>query len=319
MEKGVTVIICTHNGGVKLVETMRHLAEQNLPLDFKWEIILVDNNSTDNTIIKARDEWSKHQIAHVTFTIISEKKAGKLFAFQRGIAAAKYEYFTICDDDNWLDNDYLTTAFSGLESDAKIGAIGGETFAIIDHGEDFPFWFDEQKAAYAVGKQASATGDITRRGFLWGAGLTSRTALYKKMYQHVPSLLINENNIQILSAEDTEYCLRLILNGYTLFYSNNLKLKHYISANRLTLAYKNSLLQNFADAHKILEKYYLALKHSKVSNPSLLEKVRLSAITPIRLLVGENKGKQKTILHHLFPKLFKPDYFTSQIEEFMKH
>ncbi|MGY3054251.1 glycosyltransferase involved in cell wall biosynthesis [Pedobacter sp. UYEF25] len=319
MDKGITVIICTHNGGIKLAETIRHLAQQEFALDFKWEIILVDNNSTDNTLDIAKEEWSKHQIGAVDFTIIAEEKVGKLFAFQRGITAANYEYFTVCDDDNWLDNDYLSTAFSILEKDEKIGATGGETTAINNPDEDFPFWFEEHKAAYAVGKQASKSGDITWRGFLWGAGLTSRTALYKKMYQYVPSLLINKKNLQILSAEDTEYCLRLILSGYTLFYSSDLKLKHYISADRLMLAYKNSLHQNFTNAHKILEKYYLAIKLCKLSNPRVLQKARLSVITPIRLLAGRNKEKQKTILHYLFPLFFKPDYITSQIEEFLKH
>lgn len=40
-------------------------------------------------------------------------------------------------------------------------------------------------------------------------------------------------------------------------------------------------------------------------------KMLFDTITPIRLLFGQNKGKQRTILYHLFPSVFKPDSVSS--------
>mgnify|MGYP003576693229 CR=1 FL=1 len=235
LKTGVTILICTYNGGVKLTKTLAHLAKQIVPENISWEIILVDNASTDNTIAIALEEWKKYSL-NIPFRVISEDIPGKLYALQKGIAMANYEYFIICDDDNWLEPNYINIAFDILKNNPKIGAVGGETIAVSDDGEVFPDWFETYKEGYAVGKQAEKSGDITGRGHLWGAGLASRTALYRKVYKDIPSLLIDENNTKILSAEDTENCLGIILNGYTLYYTSDLKLKHFIPSARISIS-----------------------------------------------------------------------------------
>ncbi|HKG05817.1 MAG TPA: glycosyltransferase [Pedobacter sp.] len=322
MKKGITIIICTFNGVTKIAETLNHLALQNVPETLNWEIVIVDNGSKDNTSGVAVNEWKNHTISHVPLTIVNENKPGKLFAFQKGIALAKYEYFIVCDDDNWLAHDYLSVAFEILENNPDIGAVGGQTTAVTEPGLDFPDWFENVKAGYAVGRQTEHTGDITSRGHIWGAGLSSRTSLYKTAYNDFPSLLINKTDKKILSAEDTEYCLRLILMGYRLHYDTRLSLKHFIPAERLTSEYREGLFRNFSNAGLILEKYYLAIKFGLEDNVSLYNLIRLTLITPFRALFAssiKNKVKQTTILSYLLPSLFKPDHLTTQIKKFMLH
>lgn len=321
MEKGITVLICTYNGANRLPETLKHLAAQSSTENLNWEIILVDNASTDNTSAIASIEWKKHNIKNVPFTTISESTPGKLFAFQKGITKAKYEYFIICDDDNWLDSNYLSIAFNILESNSKIGAVGGKTIAVTKQEVSFPHWFETNKEGYAVGEQASNTGDITSRGHLWGAGLSSRTQLYINVYRNFPSLLLNKNDKKILSTEDTEYCLRIILKGYRLYYDSRLSLKHFIPSERLNSEYKDNLYKNFDNAHGTLEKYYLAIKFGPNSRLSIFNKLRLTVITPIRYLFASSqkkKAKQKIIMSYLLPFIVSPDAETLKIKNFLK-
>ncbi|MGO3307207.1 MAG: glycosyltransferase, partial [Sphingobacterium sp.] len=55
---GVSIIICTYNGAQKLPKTIQALADQNVPDNIPWEIIFVDNNSSDNSQTVAKMNWN---------------------------------------------------------------------------------------------------------------------------------------------------------------------------------------------------------------------------------------------------------------------
>ena len=49
MIPGVSVVICCHNSGKRLPETLRHLAAQVVEEGIPWEVVIVDNASTDGS------------------------------------------------------------------------------------------------------------------------------------------------------------------------------------------------------------------------------------------------------------------------------
>lgn len=318
MKKGITVILCTYNGASRLTNTLSHLAAQQVKDHLSWELIVVDNASTDGSSEVVKTLWEQYGNQKVPLTLAYENTPGKLFAFQKGISLAKYEYFIICDDDNWLKSEYLQTAFDILERNSKIGALGGQAIAATSTS-DLPDWFESVQEGYAVGPQAKNDGDITYKGMIWGAGLCSRTQLYKDVYSNFPSLLLNKNDQRILTAEDSEYCLRLVLIGYKLYYDSRLSLHHYIPEGRLTLTYKNSLFENFKKSNLIIDNYFLAIKYGL--NLSLFNRIRLTFITPIKFLFSfsaKKKSKQRIIMCYLFP-FIKPDPITAQIKTLMNN
>lgn len=44
----VTVIICTYNRTLLLQDTLRSLAQLRVPAGLTWEVLVVDNNSTED-------------------------------------------------------------------------------------------------------------------------------------------------------------------------------------------------------------------------------------------------------------------------------
>lgn len=319
MKKGITVIICTYNGAARLPETLKHLAVQQVRADLQWEIILVDNASTDNSAIVAKTLWEELNVPQIPLTLAQENTPGKLFAFQKAITLANHEYFIIVDDDNWLNPDYVQMAFDILDANPDIGILGGQAVAAISSSATLPDWFEAVQEGYAVGPQAKKSGDITAKGNIWGAGLCSRTQYYIDAYQGFPSLLINKNDQRLLTAEDSEYCLRAILRGHKLYYDSRLSLQHFIPDARLTLAYKTSLFANFKNTNLIMDNYLLAIKFGIKGNISRFNRIRLTCITPIRYFFAsspQKKTRQRIILCYLFPFL-KPDPITAQIKAFM--
>lgn len=318
---GISIILCTYNGASRLEETIRHLCQQQVPAGLAWEVIFVDNASSDNSSAIAQAAWDKHQSDdRVPLTIFREDKPAKYYALQTGIAHARYEFFIICDDDNWFDPHYIQRMYTQLIRHPEAGAVGGQGAPATEGNAELPTWFTEYSEGYAVGKQGAQTGDVTKRGYLWGAGLGSRTALYRAIYAKYPSFLFYHDDRSILTTEDTEYCLRLVLRGYRLFYDGDLRFKHLIPKEKLTRQYMESLYKKNHEGFIITGKYYLAIKLYANKRFQSLRHLRLRILTPVRLLLARSEKKrirEKTIMEYLFPNRKQPDVVTQQIKKFV--
>jgi glycosyltransferase involved in cell wall biosynthesis len=295
MKVGVSVIICCYNSAQRLPETLRYLSQQDVISTFPWEIIVVDNASTDNTATIAEEEWAAFNSVKVKLKVVSEPRPGLSFARQKGNEAAAHEYIVFCDDDNWLDNCYLENAFNIIHKNPKIGALGGQCFPV---GEiELPQWFEQFKEGYAIGKQGIVTGDITFRGYIWGAGLITRKSLFSKTNNDkYPSLLTGRKGNNLTSGEDSEYCKRLILRKYSLYYAENLTLRHFIPANRLTESYRDRLFESFEESFKCLTKYDEAIYIKGFNLPVKIRRTLAAIADVVRAALLRTRPKYTSLL-----------------------
>ena len=100
---GISVVICSYNGESRIADTFCHLYQQTITGHIDWEVILVDNASTDGLVQVARQSWN----GAMPLRILSEPMPGVEHARQTGILAARYSYIIFVDDDNHLAADYL--------------------------------------------------------------------------------------------------------------------------------------------------------------------------------------------------------------------
>jgi len=253
MKKGLSIIICCYNSEARLPKTLEYLAKQEISKDIPVELIIVDNASSDHTKEIARKEWEKYK-THFLFRIIDEEKKGQMHARKKGVLESQYEYILFCDDDNWLQSNYLEIAFNLMESNERIGALGGQGIAVSDI--DLPEWFSDFAWGFAAGKQAKESGDISKRGFIWGAGMTTRRYLLIKVFDdNYPFLMQGRTGSQLSSGDDTEICKRILLLRQLLYYDEALSFYHYMSPNRLTWAYKKKLCEGLDYAKITMRKY----------------------------------------------------------------
>lgn len=318
MRKGVSIIICTYNGAARIPATIAHVAAQQLPGDVGCEVIFADNASTDESSAVAAAEWAKHG-AHIPCRIIQAPIPGKIHALQQAVSLAQFPYFIICDDDNWLAPGYAATVHSILDNDPLIGAVGGQS-AAETNGLPLPDWFGEVAKDYAVGPQAPQSGDVSRRGYLWGAGLGSRTALFKQLYEHFPSLLTGRKENKLTAGEDTEYCQRLLLKGYRLHYDERLQFRHFIPENRLTTAYRDGLITGLEASNTVLDKYYLATRLQAKCAGKPLARYRLLLKAAFKYLFAGSAKKaeqEKDTVDLLLPFDLKRNPVISSIKRFL--
>jgi len=254
MEKGISVIICCYNSAKLLPQTLKHIAGQIRLEQVKWEVLIIDNNSSDNTVETVKNEVGKNSYTF-DFKIISEPKQGLSHARKAGIKNAQYSYLLFCDDDNWLEQNYLRNAFDIMEANPNIGVLGGKNLATSD--VEFPDWFEAVKHNYAVGQQADKSGDITKKGYVWGAGSVYRKNVLQSIIDmRIETLLTDRKGTELSSGGDSEMCQWNIMLGLKLWYDDSLVLQHFIPQNRLTKEYYERLLQGFDKMSEILTLYY---------------------------------------------------------------
>ncbi|MCO5287706.1 MAG: glycosyltransferase family 2 protein [Chitinophagaceae bacterium] len=260
----VSVIICCHNSAALLPETLRHLSLQKVNKNLNWEIIIVNNNSNDETTIVACTIMKELGLSE-KLIIVDEPQPGQIHARRKGVMAAKGEYLIFCDDDNWLYEDYVQTSFRLLNETPDAGAIGGRTFAAAT--VELPEWWEDYAAGYAVGKQNTEPGDVSDRKYIWGAGMITRKSIIEKVWSvDYPFFLSGRKGTQLSSGDDSEICIRLLLMGFKLYYNEDLKLTHFMEAKRLTDNYRDKLFASFEESSKLLSNYYLVLDNSKIDH-----------------------------------------------------
>jgi len=109
----VSVIVCSYNGGPTLAFCLDSLGKLNYP---KYEVILVDDGSTDDTsYIAAQFPWVRY---------IHQSNQGLSHARNTGAAAAKGEVFAYTDSDCMVDPDWLYYLIGTLVSGDYAG-VGG--------------------------------------------------------------------------------------------------------------------------------------------------------------------------------------------------
>lgn len=139
----VSILVPAHNEGVTIQATIRSL----LALDYKlYEIIVVDDGSSDNTVQILRDAFRLQPIDRpiqrrvacrpaqavyesrawkVPITLITKENGGKADALNMGINVAAYPYFVCIDADSVLQCDSLEKIVRPLLENAQVVAVGG--------------------------------------------------------------------------------------------------------------------------------------------------------------------------------------------------
>jgi len=125
---GLSIMIPTYNASSLLKETLAHLSHQEFSTPINWEIVLVDNASTDNTIQVAQEIWKN---SNVPMKIVRELRPGVAYARKTGFKNSNYEFISFIDQDNWAEPDYVEKAFQSIASKPNAGAVGVSSQAVI--------------------------------------------------------------------------------------------------------------------------------------------------------------------------------------------
>jgi|SRR5579871_4029404 len=232
----VTVLICTWNRATLLEETLGYLARMSLPPGLHWEVVVVDNNSTDDTADVVRRRMSSFPTA---LRYVFEQRQGKSCAMNAGIAAATAPILAFTDDDVRVGEGWLEAVVDAFRAHPDVDYAGGPVDPIWE--APCPAWFA------ASGKILWGTLAILdygperfvfeeRRRIPLGANFAIRRTLVDRIGDFDPCLGRNDVNT-LLGQELPEFFARARAAGARGLYVPAMRVQHHVPASRLQPQY----------------------------------------------------------------------------------
>ncbi len=258
-QQGVSVIICCYNSTGKIGETLLALSRQEFTISLEWELLIVDNASSDDIKHVAAKYWRDLK-TDVPLKIVHEPKQGLMHARNKGITASSYALLLFCDDDNHLMPGYLQRLYLNMKNNPQAAACGGRGIPKFETKK--PFWFDRFQEAYAVGSQNAnnKSGRITN---LYGAGLgIKKSALVEILSCGFRPVSIGRQGKILSSADDTELTYAMVIRGYSLLYDEDLIFHHFLPEERLQYTYVEKLMTSFGNDGPLRNLYFAYISQS---------------------------------------------------------
>ena len=138
MEPLLSVAVCLYNREELIEECLLSLTHQSLPREL-YEVIVVDNNSTDKSFEKAERFCREHP----GIRVVKELRQGVSHARNRGFREACGKYVAYIDDDSKADQNWCDKILDAFEkSGADPVAVGGAIYPYYDCSP--PEWFEDR-------------------------------------------------------------------------------------------------------------------------------------------------------------------------------
>ena len=241
---GCSIIICAHNSRKVIRDTLISLANQEV--DFPVELIFVDNASSDGTAKYVEQIWQTLE-APFPLHLLVEKRPGQSFAVSKGFQETKYELIVFVDDDNRLQNNYIKNAFQLFIERPRLGVAGGVLEPEFE--VDPPFWFEEYKALFAIGYM-KPLDDAPTEHSIYGAGMCLRSTAWQSILDtgYRPQV-VGRSGEKLSSGSDFEICKLIKLAGWDLLSCSQLRMKHFMTKERLNWSYLLKLREGISSSY----------------------------------------------------------------------
>ncbi|MEM6837204.1 MAG: hormogonium polysaccharide biosynthesis glycosyltransferase HpsE [Cyanobacteria bacterium P01_C01_bin.120] len=233
-----TVAIPTYNGAQRIPYVLECLRWQLGTDHISWEIIVVDNNSTDDTELVVREFQKGWPNLRYAF----EPKQGAAFARQRAIRLARSPLVGFLDDDNLPSIIWINQAVKFFREHPQAGIVGSHIRGKFDC--DLPANFDRIAAFLALTYRGPSPLIYSpdQKVLPPGAGMAVRRHAWLENVPENP-ILCGPTKDSVLSSEDLEATLHIQKAGWEVWYNPAMRVEHKIPARRLTQKYLCSLMK----------------------------------------------------------------------------
>ncbi len=227
----VSVILCTYNRCNCLLKALESLAASTLPDSVEWEVLVVDNNSTDQTRQVAEDFCKRYP---GRFLYLFEPQQGKSYALNTGIREARAGLLAFTDDDVSVEPSWLRNLTASLSNNEWTGA-GGRVLPQRNFSP--PQWLALEGryalAPFGLFDLGPEARELTEPPF--GNNMAFRKVLFSQYGDFRSDLGPRPGNE--IRNEDTEFGSRLLAAGERFWYEPSAVVYHAVPDNRIQKKY----------------------------------------------------------------------------------
>lgn len=224
----ISVIICTYNRAILLDDSIKSIQGQDFTHN-QFEIVIVDNNSTDNT----KEICKKTAItSDVRIKYIFEPRQGLSFARNTGIEHAEGEIVLFTDDDIEADKSWLCEIVSVFDR-PEVACAGGPIRPLWPFEK--PSWINTDRLTEPLSisefSAAKETGYFSGH-YPFGANIAFHRETFKQFGAFSEGL--GRQAGKLLSNEEIELCQRIEAAGKQIRFAPNAVIYHKIAPERMT-------------------------------------------------------------------------------------
>jgi len=231
----ITVLISTFNRCTVLPTALQSIAGSTLPPEVEWEVLVVDNNSTDQTRAVVEEFCRRYP---GRFRYLFEPRSGKSYALNSGIRESRGEIVAFTDDDVTVEATWLQNLTASLH-DSNWAGTGGRTLPA--KLVPLPSWL-ELGGKYNLGGTLCAHFDLGDEPCEldqapYGANMAFRKRLFEKYGGFRTDLGASPGREIPRPNEDTEFGRRVMAAGERLRYEPRAIVRHPIVEDRISKDY----------------------------------------------------------------------------------
>ncbi len=231
----LSVILCTYNRERYIYNVLQSIAAGGFG---DYEIVLVNNNSTDGTESECQRFAKDHPEVAMRYCV--EKQQGLSYARNRGIMESQGEVLVYVDDDAVVNREYLQTYADFFNRNKEAVAAGGPITPRYDGCEE-PSWMSHYTRQLVTGELNLGTRE---REFPKGAFPGGGNAAYRKSVFDEVGLFnveLGRKGNSLIGAEEKDLFDKMTSRGMKFYYLPNAILYHLIPPKKLTQDYFDRL------------------------------------------------------------------------------
>lgn len=286
----ISVVICTYNRAVYLPEALGSLYNQTIGKD-QFEVIIVNNNSTDQTEQVCKSFIEQHKDAHIYY--INESQQGASFARNRGAALAKGSLLCFMDDDAIAKSNYLELILTFFKEHKDAGGLGGRI--IPRYIPEEPKWMSHFVSSLV------GNFDYSKEVCVFSPNkypLESNMIIKKLDFDQVKGFntaLPGVKGTLRIGGEGKEFFLKLKAIGRTIYYHPDVIIEHVVETQKLTSEYMYRVASGIGRGERVR-----TLEISKTSYwlkiAEYLFKLGAAMVLALTYLLQGNPAKMKPVI-----------------------
>jgi len=242
----ISVIICTYNRSNYLYKTLESIAENKISVD-EYEILLVDNNSTDDTVAIS-DRFHK-EFPHIRYIYVKEEKQGLSHARNRGIQESRGDVLVFIDDDARMHSEYFRYLKIYVDQYPEMMAFGGRILPVYESRKE-PSWLSPfLKPLVSALDKGDFVKTFSKSSYPIGANMGFRRSCIEQIGGFNTALGRSKKNL--MGGEEKDICARIRQTGAVILYLPKISVDHIIPDSRTTMEYVRNVAYGIGKSEKI--------------------------------------------------------------------
>lgn len=227
----VVVAICTWNRAQLLDQTLTQFAQLRIPDGVSWELLVVNNNSSDHT-----DQVIAKHTSSLPLRRLLESRQGHCHARNCAMDAAQGELLLWTDDDVLIDPEWLASYVEAARQWPDVAFFGGPIAPWF--AKEPPAWItrhlDKLGGVWALLDYGVDTHPLEPQQLPYGANMAMRLEIVQERRFDTR---LGRVGTEMMSDDETTFFRNLVRVGHTGVWVGSARVEHYIPSDRLTISY----------------------------------------------------------------------------------